>query len=63
MATKQKYSVKKYDGDDSYSYAVFKSEDVRGMSNPIFYGDAKPIYCGLDRHQASYYKKQLEDKS
>jgi len=56
---KHKYVIKKYDGDDQYSYAIFHSKDVKGMGNQIFYGQAKPIICGLSRNQASYYKKDL----
>jgi len=33
-----KYVVKKFDGDDSYSYAIFKKEDVKGLGKIIFWG-------------------------
>ena len=56
-----KYSIKKYNGDDSYSYAVFRAEDVKGMRSPIFYGDTlPPLINGLGRTEALYYKKKLE---
>lgn len=58
---KRKYTIRKYDGDDIYSWAVFKSQDVKGMGNIIFYGDAKPIMCGLDRHSARCERNNLEN--
>ena len=57
---KIKCTIKKYDGDDIYSYAVFKSADVKGLGNIIMYGQAKPLVCGLGRYQATVHKKQLE---
>jgi hypothetical protein len=57
---KQKYSIKKYNGDDQYSWAVFRAEDVKGMRSPIFYGDAEPVINGLGRSEARYHKECLE---
>ena len=57
-----KYVIKKYDGDDVYSYAVFNRNDVKGLGNQIFYGDAEPIYTGLGRDMAIYYRDKLNDK-
>lgn len=57
---KKKYSIKKYDGDDQYSWAVFHAADVKGMRSPIFYGDATPVINGLDRSEARYHKECLE---
>ena len=37
---KTKYTIKKFNGDSSYDWAVFRAQDVRGMRSPIFYGDA-----------------------
>ena len=59
---KKKYSIKKFNGDDSYSWAVFRAEDVRGMRSPIFYGDARPLINGLSRMDATYYKKKFEEE-
>lgn len=56
-----KYSIKKYDGDDQYSWAIFLAADVKGMRSPIFYGDAKPVVCGLGRSEAKYHKTLLEE--
>ena len=58
----KKYSIKKFNGDDQYSWAVFRAQDVRGMRSPIFYGQARPVVSGLDRSEAQYHKRQLEAK-
>ena len=58
----KKYSIKKFNGDDQYSWAVFRAQDVKGMRSPIFLGDAQPVVCGLDRSEAQYHKRQLEAK-
>ena len=57
-----KYSVKKFNGDDQYSWAVFRAPDVRGMRSPIFLGQARPVVSGLTRSDAQYHKRQLEAK-
>lgn len=57
-----KFTVKKFDGDDQYSWAVFRAQDVRGMRSPIFYGQARPVVSGLSRSEAKYHKSQLEAK-
>ena len=59
---KTRYAIKKFNGDDSYSWAVFYAADVRGMRSPIFLGDARPIVTGLTRSDAKYHKQQLEAK-
>ena len=56
-----KFAIKKYDGDDIYSYAVFNSKDVKGMGTIIFYGQAKPIICGLSRYSAQTERRRLEE--
>ena len=58
-----KFSIKKYNGDDQYSWAVFYAKDVKGMRSPIFYGDALPIINGLDRSEARYHKECLERRA
>ena len=55
-----KYSVKKFNGDDIYSWAVFRAQDVKGMRSPIFYGQAKPVVSGCSRMEANGYKRRLE---
>ena len=57
-----KYSIKKFNGDDQYSWAVFRAQDVKGMRSPIFFGDARPVVSGLTRSDAQYHKRQLEAK-
>jgi hypothetical protein len=59
---KQKYSVKKFNGDDIYSWAVFRAQDVKGMRSPIFYGDARPVMNGMSRSEAQHQKTRLEAK-
>jgi len=55
-----KFTIKKYDGDDVYSYAVFNSKDVKGMGTIIFHGQARPIVCGLCRYSARNERDRLE---
>ena len=63
MTTKTKYRVMKFNGDDSYSYAVFKAQDVKGLRSPVFYGQAKPIVSGCSKAEADSYKRQYEQKA
>ena len=57
-----KYSVKKFMGDDSYSWAVFRAADVKGMRSPICDPFARPVMSGLSRMDANYYKKKFESE-
>lgn len=50
---KNKYTIRKYNGDDRYSWAVFRMEDVKGLGMQIFYGEATPIVCGESRSCAA----------
>ena len=54
------FTIRKYDGDDEYSYAVFMKQDVKGMGNQIFYGQADPIESGLSKFEAQLAKKRLD---
>lgn len=56
----KKLSVRKYDGDDMYSWAIFYAKDIKGLIGTIFYGQAKPIMCGLGKSEALYHKGVLE---
>ena len=60
----KKYVVKKFDGDDAYSYAVFdKQELVRSglfRNTIIFFGQAQPLVEGCSRTQAMHYKSEFE---
>jgi hypothetical protein len=58
-----KFSIKKFNGDDRYSWAVFRASDVRGMRSPIFSGQASPLVSGLSRQDASYHKSKLESSA
>lgn len=58
---KDKLTVCKYDGDDQYSYAVFKNLP-KGLGRPICYGQAKPLVSGCSKSQAEHYKRQLEKR-
>ena len=54
-----KYTIKKFNGDDQYSWAVFRKADVKGMRSPIFFGDATPVISGLDIYMARYNRDRL----
>jgi hypothetical protein len=43
-----KVTAKKYEGDDKYSWAVFRSDR------------AEPCYTGLGRNEVAHYKKMVE---
>ena len=58
----KKYTIKKFMGDDSYSWAVFRAADVKGMRSPICDPFIRPVVSGLDRSEAQYHKRQLEAK-
>jgi|TARA_R110001592_G_scaffold31881_1_gene111867 hypothetical protein len=55
-----KFSIKKYMGDDSYSWAVFRASDVKGMRSPICDPYIRPVVCGCSRMEANGYKKRFE---
>ena len=58
-----KYTIRKFDGDDSYSWAVFKKSDLpKGHRGLVFWGEARPIVSGCSRCQANSYKKSLENE-
>ena len=42
--TKVKFSIRKYNGDDMYSWAIFRSDNK------------KPIITGLSRDEANHYR-------
>ena len=55
-----KFTVKKFNGDDIYSWAVFRAEDVKNIPSPVMYGQATPIVAGCGRAEADSHKKTLE---
>ena len=59
----KKFTARKYDGDDMYSWAIFHTKDVKGMGNLIFYGQACPLYAGLDIYEARQMVKRMEAKT
>lgn len=60
MASK-KFTVRKFDGDTSECYAVFRAADLQGRPRGVvFYGDARPLVTGLSRKTASYYADRFE---
>jgi len=59
---KTKLTIKKFMGDDSYSWAVFRAADVKGMRSPICDPWIRPVMSGLTRADAQYHKKSLEAK-
>lgn len=46
-AKQPKITVRKYDGDDCYSWAVFR--------------DGRPVFTGLSRSQANHYRKAAQE--
>ena len=37
------YVIRKYNGDDSFSWAVFRKEDIpKGHKGVVFYGETRP---------------------
>jgi len=54
-----KLRVMKFNGDDMYSYAVFRAADVKGKRSPIFAGDARPICAGMSKMEAAAHKARL----
>ena len=63
MAKKKIYTIRKYDGDDRYSWAIFYANEVKGKPSQLFYGDANPVRTGLDRHSAQYQRDKLEEEA
>ncbi len=55
------YTIRKFDGDDSYSWAVFRKTDLpKGHRGIVFYGEARPIVNGCSRNSARYPAQQME---
>lgn len=59
MAKAKKYTIRKYNGDDLYSWAVFRKDSIpKGHRGVVFYGQAEPILCGLGKREAENYRDQ-----
>jgi len=56
-----KYTIRKFNGDDSYSWAVFRKDALpKGHRGIVFYGQAEPVVSGCSRSSAKHYKDQFE---
>jgi len=53
---KNKYTTRRYNGDDCYSWAVFKMEDVKGLGMQIYYGEAPPLISGESKSCANTFR-------
>jgi hypothetical protein len=54
-----KYIIKKFNGDDETSWAIFRAQDVKEMRSTIVLGDACPVMRDLDRFMAEYNRDRL----
>lgn len=58
---KVKLAVRRFEGDDTFSWAVFYANDVNNLRGQIVqYGDAEPILCGVGKQEADRYKTEME---
>jgi len=57
---RSKFVIKRFDGDDECSWAVFYRKDVKKKGSQIFYGQAKPVVSGCSKNEAQFYKKKFE---
>ena len=59
-----KLVIRKYNGDDVYSWAVFFKDDLpKGHRGPVFYGEARPLVSGCSRSEANHYKTTYGKKA
>jgi YD repeat-containing protein len=59
----KKFTARKYNGDDCYSWAVFRAEDVKGTRGIVGYGRARPVMSGLSRSSARFEVRELNAKA
>jgi len=57
------FTVRKFEGDDQGSWAVFRAVEVRGKGPIIFAHQATPIVCGCVRDEALSFCKQFEKEA
>ena len=58
-----KYTARKYMGDDRYSWAVFRSEDIpKGHRGVVCNPNIRPVVSGLCSREARYQKDKLNTK-
>jgi hypothetical protein len=60
MEFRMKTVVRKFNGDDDYSWAVFRAKDVKGIKGVVMYGQATPIVSGCSRREAQSHQKQIK---
>jgi len=54
------YTIRKFNGDDCYSWAVFRKGDLpKGHRGIVFYGEAQPVVSGCSRDEARHYRDRL----
>lgn len=55
-----KFTTRKFEGDDCYSWAVFYKADLpKGHRGIAFYHDARPVVSGMSRSSAQHAAKRL----
>ncbi len=58
-----KFVLRKFNGDDSYCWAVFKKSDLpKGHRGIVFWGEARPVVSGCSRRQAKHYAGRLAER-
>lgn len=57
------YVIRKFNGDDAFSWAVFRREAVNTIKGIVELGQARPIISGLNREMAEFYKRKYNGKS
>lgn len=56
-----KFTIKKFDGDGAYDWAVFRKSDLpHGHRGVVFYGEASPIVSGCSKQEAEHYKRSMK---
>lgn len=55
------YTVKRYEGDDKYSWAVFQNLTPAQKKESILFWPVRAAMSGLSRDQANYEKKRLQE--
>ena len=59
----KKYTTRKFNGDDSYSWAVFRKSDLpKGQRGIVFFGEASPVVSGCSRSEAQSYASDFEER-
>lgn len=54
-----KFSIRKFNGDDNYSWALFRTKDIKNIKGVIMYGQATPIISGLSKREAQDHKRRI----